>query len=46
MDLLTSWSYLYLLFVLPPLLLLSLILKDRLNSAQAFPTGHNASKVE
>ena len=30
MNVVTSWMYLYLLFVLPPLLLFSLILKDRM----------------
>ena len=30
MNVVTSWIYLYLLFILPPLLLFSLILKDRM----------------
>jgi len=33
MEVLTPWSYLYLIFILPPLLLFSLILKDRMSTA-------------
>jgi hypothetical protein len=35
MDVVTSWMYLYLPFILPPLLLLSLILKDRMSPFSA-----------
>ena len=41
MDVVTSWLYLYLLFVLPMVLLVSLILKDRMRSLVSLPRRHN-----
>ena len=43
MDVLTPWSYLYLIFILPPLLLFSLILKDRMSTA-ALPASRSGIK--